>query len=62
MRLLPQDQMQVWVSPEGTVVVGAHEHNGAVWWTELPNPLENPVARGDDKRVVVDLVDRTAVG
>jgi hypothetical protein len=54
MQLIPKDEMPIWVGPDGMVIVGAHEHNGYIWWTRLPDPLQDPVIRRELKLDVVD--------
>lgn len=61
MRLLPIEQMKLHVSVEGAVLVGAHEHNGSIWWSRLPQQLEHRVIGRDFESVRVDPVDRSSV-
>lgn len=62
MRLLPVEQMSIWVGPDGTVAVGAHEHNGAVWWTKLPDPLDDPAVQELKGVLVNDISSRPHKG
>jgi hypothetical protein len=57
MRGLPLEGIRIYLAEDGTVIVGAHEHNGYIWWSRLPDPLNDPVVRRDFERVGVDLVD-----
>ena len=40
------------------VLVGAHEHNDAIWWTWLLNPLENLVGSRNLEGVIVRPLNR----
>jgi hypothetical protein len=53
---LPVDEIKLHVADDMTVLVGAHLHNGSIWWTRLPNPRQNFVGSGDLKGVGVELV------
>lgn len=60
MQILPRSERIIHQSSRSdSIIVGAHEHNGYIWWTkillsDLPNDL---VSLGDLKRVGINLVD-----
>jgi hypothetical protein len=63
MQLLPTEQRTFMHPDDQHVIAGAHEHNGARWYTklrlmDLPNDL---VSRDDLVRLGIDLINRGAV-
>lgn len=38
MKLLPISEIKVHITPDGMVLVAAYEHNGSLWWMQLPDP------------------------
>jgi hypothetical protein len=63
LRLLPKSEWTFDRAKDGSLIVGAHEHNGYVWHTkfalpDLPNDL---VSVGDLERLGIDRVDRSAI-